>query len=600
MDPVWQRKTRLISASTLHLVHRHDDASQKYDGTHSGRELERVESEHFGDQKSAIDDGDDKKKHLYNSILEAILLRKTPLTSDDLRSLFDLQHQLGISNEERDKMLQEKGLPPKYFSEFEKESPEVAEHLKWESRKVKYIETGAESEGFAITTRLRQYLDGDVLYREKEEARAAWSELFYDLVFVGVLSTLAHQLENSWSIFIFPIFFSIEGSWYYFTLYFNFFRPKDIIHKVLFLLQMLSIIGIVVNIHLVMSIDTKEKHLDEERNCLLYYSLFTLISKTLIMIQFGWSALMYDHRSPHKSLLPFIFLTQYLPFWILQILPYILSMAVFDQRNLNAIFILWTVGFCVESLSGYIFLLFRMALHRYDPHPNVFPTINIEHMSERNGLWVILVLGETVVSARFDDECEDQHWQYIVAFLIIVIAFFFEWIYFDSENSIRTHALARSFIFAGLWRYSHMLFTLSLVVLSAGLAGLLNAGSGKFATEDGHSLGVHEQTAKIETSQWYASEGAASALFFSVLIHCAHAGQHAGHIIPRILRLGFRVVVGIYLIFLPYIDVDDRAMFTVATIAGGLLLIVIVENMKGVSLKKRKWLTRDKSRLGEE
>lgn len=58
--------------------------------------------------------------------------------------------------------------------------------------------------------------------------------------------------------------------------------------------------------------------------------------------------------------------------------------------------------------------------------------IHVEHMAERFGLWVMLVLGESMISLVTVKVVQD--WQhYLVVFVGLVIVFFLQHLYFDAQ-----------------------------------------------------------------------------------------------------------------------------------------------------------------------
>ena len=73
---------------------------------------------------------------------------------------------------------------------------------------------------------------------------ATWLELFYDLVFVVVISQLAHSLGEDFSLFGFlgflALFIPVWWSWTGAAFYATRFDPDDLGHRILILLQMVG------------------------------------------------------------------------------------------------------------------------------------------------------------------------------------------------------------------------------------------------------------------------------------------------------------------------------------------------------------------------
>ena len=73
---------------------------------------------------------------------------------------------------------------------------------------------------------------------------ATWLELFYDLIFVVVISQLAHNLEDDFSLYGFlgflALFVPVWWSWTGAAFYATRFDTDDLGHRILILLQMIG------------------------------------------------------------------------------------------------------------------------------------------------------------------------------------------------------------------------------------------------------------------------------------------------------------------------------------------------------------------------
>jgi len=78
-----------------------------------------------------------------------------------------------------------------------------------------------------------------VFYREKSERKASWTELFYDLIFVAVISKLTHVLARhpeGWLEFL--IFYTaLWRVWLQTMLYSSRYDTGDLVHKILYYVQ---------------------------------------------------------------------------------------------------------------------------------------------------------------------------------------------------------------------------------------------------------------------------------------------------------------------------------------------------------------------------
>lgn len=72
------------------------------------------------------------------------------------------------------------------------------------------------------------------------------------------------------------------------------------------------------------------------------------------------------------------------------------------------------------------------------------PALNLEHIIERNALFVVLVLGGMVLNVTFTAAKAGIHREYLHCVLGLLIAYFVNWVYTDNDGS-RTflHAIRR-------------------------------------------------------------------------------------------------------------------------------------------------------------
>jgi low temperature requirement protein LtrA len=81
---------------------------------------------------------------------------------------------------------------------------------------------------------------------------ATWLELFYDLVFVVVISQLAHNLKEDFSLYGFlgflALFIPVWWSWTGAAFYATRFDTDDLGHRILILLQMVGAAALAVNV----------------------------------------------------------------------------------------------------------------------------------------------------------------------------------------------------------------------------------------------------------------------------------------------------------------------------------------------------------------
>jgi Bacterial low temperature requirement A protein (LtrA) len=133
-----------------------------------------------------------------------------------------------------------------------------------EEEQARHAEEGATAhtnKPFFSKPRVRQYVDHNTrtIVREKEERKATFDELFYDLIFVATVAALGHSLaaHPTWTQFgYFCLFFTpVWYTWNASTIYINRFDTEDIAHKFFFFGQMLAVTVRVLDVFLLGRLD---------------------------------------------------------------------------------------------------------------------------------------------------------------------------------------------------------------------------------------------------------------------------------------------------------------------------------------------------------
>eukprot|EP00211_Chloroparvula_japonica_P001300 CAMPEP_0119155340 /NCGR_PEP_ID=MMETSP1310-20130426/51697_1 /TAXON_ID=464262 /ORGANISM="Genus nov. species nov., Strain RCC2339" /LENGTH=575 /DNA_ID=CAMNT_0007147935 /DNA_START=70 /DNA_END=1797 /DNA_ORIENTATION=- len=534
------------------------------------------------------------ERHLetYKTFLGALLADKI-LTSDEQEALQDMEQDLGITPLMREQALASLGWT---LDDLE-EAKEDGEHMEWGDIQMEFVEHKDHEMVFFRRPTLRQYWRNGVLVRERAEHKVAWSELLYDLVFVSCIATLAESLEEGFSFFVFPIFLCIYQNWQLFTVYLNLFGTTDVVHKLYFAVMMILLGGVAANIdNVFVASEEYEATGEAPHACYWRFALAHMLCRTWIFLINVWAVLVYNVGTPEshylRNYLRIWLITNIIPAYIVSVLPFVCSM--FFSRPL-IIIILWTVGPLLDSFASFCGVIFLRSFQTrildalgWEHNGNLyFIAFSIEHVAERTGLFVIIVLGEGINALVFADDCENEFWQYCVSAMVLLIIFSLEWMYFDINDSVRTHAFRRSAFTAVLWRYSHVFYNLGLVVMSAGLALLMHAIAAKTEYDDSGSDGEHHATPA--RAFWYTCGGVACVLLFSTIIHASHLGKFSGHVFPKWIRLGARLVVIPGLLALPFLgsDWESHETRTIAVIFGVVSCLNILDHIKGRPVLKR-------------
>jgi low temperature requirement protein LtrA len=270
-------------------------------------------------------------------------------------------------------------------------------------------------------------------------------ELFFDLVFVVVISQLAHRLAEhpTWSgvgWFIF-LFYAIWSSWINGTLYYDLHATDDVSVRVFTFAQMLAVSVMAVFIGAVPG--------DGSEEFALAYAANSLI---LVILWFRTGLHDPSHRAasiPYST-------------------GYLLSATLFAiSANVNepGRHWLWALALAVQ-IAGLV-----IAFHRWAPPPGQGGEAVIAttpSLIERLGLFVIIVLGEVIVGAvnGMADISSLGADGISVGLLGMLIAIALWWVYFDLVSH-RAPISRRT----QLWLYLHLPL---VIAMAAGGAGVLN------------------------------------------------------------------------------------------------------------------------------
>ncbi len=307
----------------------------------------------------------------------------------------------------------------------------------------------------------------------EKERRATWLELFYDLVFVVAIAELAHNLEGHVSLSGFfgfvALFVPIWWCWVGATFYATRFDTDDLGHRLLTLVQMAIIAALAVNVH---------HGLGESS---VGFALSYAAVRGILIIQYLVAGY---HVVAARSLT-----TWYATGFSISAILWLIS--VFVPVPLR--FGLWALGLVVDFTTP---LTAGRLVAQIPP--------SMSHVSERIGLFTIIVLGESIMAVVRG--VTEQKWDtssVLVALLGLSIAFSLWWIYFDSVDGSPLRAMkAGRMGIALIWLYGHL-------PLAIGLA----------ATGVGVELMVSSETDLSEAARWLLCGSVALCLSVLALIH---------------------------------------------------------------------------------
>lgn len=290
---------------------------------------------------------------------------------------------------------------------------------------------------------LKQYFKANstVLVRPHRERKAQWNELFFDLVFICVFQRVAHELETTddldgHALTEFSVLFCAAWKiWFDLTVYVNQFDPTDTVHKIYFLMQMILVMGLAVT---------------SAKGVIACYLLATGVTLALRC----WAAY-YSPRARQDAYAQAVI-------YVLGALPWLSSLAVHrpsETRAGRAVydqFLLWALGLFISYVGQF----------SVQCHPRFHLPLNIEHITERFGIFTILCMGEQVLSIFFTDALATDA-SFLMACLGGVMIFAVQILYYDVDGFMnKLHAVQSSRIRGYMWALLHCPFHGCIVVSS--------------------------------------------------------------------------------------------------------------------------------------
>jgi low temperature requirement protein LtrA len=270
---------------------------------------------------------------------------------------------------------------------------------------------------------------------EDEERHATWLELFFDLVFVICIAEVVHTLEDDRTLGGFlgtaGLFVPIWWAWVGYTVYADRFDTDDLLHRVLVLAGMLAVIAMALSVH-------DALHGGSARFALTYVAVRTVV---LLL-----NARARRHAAPARPLL-----NLYLAAFTASAALWLVSVLVPEPYR----YLLWAVGTTIELSAPW---LGRRQIAQAPIHAS--------HMTERYGLFTLIVLGESVISVAQGAAGVD--WEpgtlavALTGFLVVACLW---WIYFEYISGLANRSVLQGLCFS----YAHLPLLAGLVSVALGI-----------------------------------------------------------------------------------------------------------------------------------
>jgi low temperature requirement protein LtrA len=282
------------------------------------------------------------------------------------------------------------------------------------------------------------------------DRHATWLELFFDLVFVVAIAELAHALHDhlDWAgIVNFAILFvPVWWLWIDFSYYADQFDVEQGLYR-------LIMFGVMFGM-MVLALSVPEALQDGSAQFAAVYSALRLI---IVGLYFQAWRLVPESRE----------LTQrYTLSFAVSLVLWVVSIALPPPLR----FILWGIALLIEISNGPI---------TYATIRNV--PVQLSHMDERFGLFVIIVLGEAIISVASGVSEIQWQWQEILTAVSgFVTAVGLWWLYFEcADSSVINQALQsnrkRTLLRSYLYGYSHVLVFAGIVATGVGIQTAIEA-----------------------------------------------------------------------------------------------------------------------------
>ena len=272
---------------------------------------------------------------------------------------------------------------------------------------------------------------------------ATWLELFYDLVFVVVISQLAHNLEEDFSLYGFlgflALFVPVWWSWTGAAFYATRFDTDDLGHRILTLLQMVGAAALAVNVS------------DGLGNDSAGFALSYAAVRIILVVEY----IRAGKNKYFSSATPLI--RRYTRGFLCAAIVWIISAFIPSPFR----FVLWGIGLAIDFATP---ITIGRLQSQFAPH--------ISHLPERMGLFTIIVLGESVLEVVVGlSNTEFDIYSMLILGLGLSIPFSLWWLYFDTVDGAPIRAArekGRVGVYS-LWLYGHFPLVVAITSVGVGL-----------------------------------------------------------------------------------------------------------------------------------
>lgn len=288
------------------------------------------------------------------------------------------------------------------------------------------------------------------LEADKAARKVTWLELFFDLIFVAAVSQVAEPLRDHYSFLelarFTPLFMLIWWAWTGHTVFSTRFDTDDVVQRGLTLLQMFAVA--------VMAANAKDAL--DSRSSAGFAAAYAAVRLVLV-----GQYLRARHIVEARPLT-----TRYLVGHGFAAILWLLSALIPAPLR----FWIWAIAFAIDLGTPWLAI----------PHSVRIPP-DAAHLPERFGLFMLILLGESVIAVMHGMESQES-WPVsaaVSAFMGMGLFFTIWWWYFDgaagaSEQPVRTQRDAIRF---HVWTYAHFPLYLGTVIAGVGVQRIVTLAS---------------------------------------------------------------------------------------------------------------------------
>ncbi|KAH0594232.1 hypothetical protein MHUMG1_08071 [Metarhizium humberi] len=447
---------------------------------------------------------------------------------------------------------------------------------------------------------VRQWFHRNVLWRGSEQTEIMAVELFFDLLYVGIIhSNGEHMSEepNGEELLRFAVTFIMSWKiWTDVTMALSWFETDDVLTRLEILFEIALLLACVLpNLISRCQSANRRSFTTNMTNCFVDDPAHNTYTQ-LVSFYLAARLLFAVHYVVIAYLVPMV-RGAMITSAITVLVPSALWIASIHVEMPGRLGLIWPALALDMYGSGIFIGLFRYARSagadtsmgkKLNKLFEFYPAMNIEHKVERMNAFVSLVLGYSVVGILFQSNGGYNVNAFLgKAVLGLMQAFFFNWIYFDVDAStINVHAIRHSANGAVLWQFAHLPFVMGYIVATSALSTLVLAldvpNTERDQLRPPYSVRAEEHLSS--GVRFFYCQGLAIALLSMAFISLSHSHRTPPTMrLSKPVRLINRVLVCIIMFLLPMATHLDSLSLISTTL--GLTAYVLIVELWGKSCK---------------